>query len=148
MPHINFREAIRVFLIWKTILIILAILLIGGSALLCRQLPHLVEGLLTECSPDFSKRSFDRLRLHNTLVAVTNEIGYPFDFLVYEESSPQVLPLPFRTNLIELIKYCSEDVVVVLRYSRPKLLDDHYKVYDVTIRRNEVTRLTSGWYED
>lgn len=106
------------------------------------------EFLLTEYPATFRREAFSKLRVGDSLVALTNAIGAPFDFIVYPTETSDGSPLPIRTNLAELFQYSSKGNVILLRYSRPKVLEDHYKVYEEGIQGNAINELRAYWYRD
>ena len=121
---------------------------VGCGLLLIFVLGRVPEFLLTEFPATFRREAFSKLRVGESLVALTNAIGAPFDFIVYPTETSELPSLPIRTNLAELFQYSSKGDRILLRYSRPKVLEDHYKVYEVGIRLNAIDELRAYWYRD
>jgi hypothetical protein len=121
---------------------------VGCGLVVIFVLGRLPEFLLTEYPATFRREAFSKLRVGDSLVSLTNAIGAPFDFIVYPTETSDGSPLPIRTNLAELVQYSSKGNMILLRYSRPKDLKDHYKVYEVFIQSDAINELRSYWYRD
>jgi hypothetical protein len=121
---------------------------VGCGLVVIFVLGRVPEVLLTEFPATFRREAFSKLRVGDSLVALTNAIGAPFDFIVYPTETSDGSPLPIRTNLAELFQYSSKGNMILLRFSRPKVLEDHYKIYEVFIQSDAIDELRSYWYRD
>jgi len=104
----------------------------------------------TEYAPGFSDAAFNSIQAGDTLDTVLQRLNEPCDFLIVSQSPDESRYRPEYSDDMSLLQQraAHENVVVVLRYSKPKRYDGDYRAREVWINKGRVKELRAYNYWD